>query len=144
MKSANQVRVSKIKVKKDKLGMKWATIELMRPVEEEDQFTSSVRSALEHMRENDKVGQMKLTESVAARNLTFFAALDIDKPSEFFTGVEVGNFKIKREESEDRDWLVLTYEFTVALEQARKWIIPSIGDDIFCIVEDAQLSFPKE
>ena len=143
MQSANQVRVTKVKVKKDKLGLKWATIELTRPLDESDSYTSSVRSSIEHMRENEKVSNMKLSEQVAARNLVFFAGVGVDKPSEMFPGCEIGNFKLKREESDDRDWLVLSFEFTVPLEDARRWIIPSIGDDTLCVVEDAQLSFGK-
>ena len=142
MQSANQVRISKIKVTKDKLGLKWATIELSRPVDESDRYAPAVTSALEHMRENEKVSRMKLSEQVASRNLVFFAGLGVDKPSDVFPGVEVGNFRIKREESEDRDWIVLSFDFTVPLEDARRWLIPSIGDDILCVVEDAQLSFP--
>jgi hypothetical protein len=143
MQSANQVRVTKIKVKKDKLGLKWATIELTRPVDESDSYTPAISQTLDHMRGNEKVKQVKMSEQVAARNLFFFAAPGVDKPSDVFPGVEVGNFRIKREESEDRDWLVLSFDFTIQLEDARRWIIPSIGDDILCIIEDAQLSFPK-
>lgn len=143
MNSANQVRISKIKVKKDKLGLKWATIELTRAVDESDRFTPSVSSAMEHMRENAKVETVKLSEQVGAKNLIFFAAIGIDKPSDLFPGVEIGNFRLRREESEDRDWIVLSFDFTVPLEDARRWLIPSIGDDILCVVEDAQLSFPR-
>lgn len=144
MESASQVRISKIKVKKDKIGCKWATIELMRAVDDSDKYTPNVSSAIESMTENEKISQVKLSEHVAARNLHFFAGVGVDKPSDIFPSVEIGNFKLKREESEDRDWLVLTFEFTVPLEDARRWIIPSVGDDILCVVEDAQLSFPKD
>jgi hypothetical protein len=143
MNSANLVRVTKIKVKKDKVGLKWATIELTRPLDEQDSYTPSVRSSIEHMRDNKNVASMKLSEQVEARNLIFYAALGIEQPSEMFPDVEIGNFRLKREESEERDWLMLTFDFTIPLENARKWIIPSIGDDILCVVEDAQLSFPK-
>ncbi len=143
MNSANQVRITKIKVKKDKLGLKWATIELTRAVDESDRYVSSVTSALEHMRENEKVTSLKISEEVKSKNLIFFAAIGIDKPSDMFPNCEIGNFRVKREESEDRDWLVLSYDFTVQLEDARRWLIPSIGDDILCVVEDSQLSFPK-
>lgn len=143
MESANQVRITKIKVKKDKLGLKWATIELTRAVEEQDRYTGSVASALEHMRDNEKVQTLKLSERVESKNLVFFAGLGMDKPSALFPGCEIGDFKLRREESEDRDWLVMSFEFTVPLEEARTWLIPSIGDDILLVVEDSQLSFPK-
>lgn len=143
MLGANQVRVTKIKVKKDKVGLKWATIELTRPLDESDSYTSAIRSSIDHMRSNEKVTNLKLNEQVTSRNLIFFAALGIDKASEMFTNIEITNFKLKREESEDRDWLMLTFDFTVPLEDARRWIIPSIGDDILCVVE-APISFPKE
>ncbi len=144
MESANQVRVSKIKVKKDKHGQKWATIELSRAVEEGDKYSAAVTLAIEQMRDNEKITNLKMDETVAARNLIFFAAIGIDKPSELFPGVEVGNFRLKREESDTQEWLILSFDFTVQLEDARRWIIPSIGDDILCVMEDAQLSFGKD
>lgn len=144
MNSANQVRVSKVSVKKDKLGLKWATIELTRAVEESDQYTAAVRATLEHMKDCKPVSKVKMEEHVPSKNLVFFAGFGVEKPSEMFPAVDLGNFRIKREETEDRDWFVLQFDFTVPLEAARRWIIPSIGDDILCVVEDAQLSFPKE
>lgn len=143
MESANQVRVTKIKVKKDKLAQKWATIELTRAIEETDRYTPSVTSALEYMTENEEAKQVKLSTEVKNRNLFFYAGIGVDKPSDQFFNVEIGNFRLRREESEDRDWLVMTFDFTIPLELARTWLIPSIGDDILCVVEDAQLSFPK-
>lgn len=144
MNSANQVRITKIKVKKDKIGLKWATITLTRAVDESDRYVASVTSALEHMKENEKVGSLKLTEQVASKNLLFFAGIGVDKPSAMFPSAEISNFRLKREESEERDWILLHFDFTVPLEEARQWLIPSIGDDILCVVEDSQLSFPKE
>lgn len=143
MQSANQVRITKIKVKKDKVGLKWSTITLTRAVDDSDRFVPSVTSALEHMASNDKVASLKLSESVSSKNLVFFAGVGIDKPSAMFPAVEIGNFRLKREESEERDWILLHFDFTVPLEEARTWLIPSIGDDILCVVEDSQLSFPK-
>jgi hypothetical protein len=87
---------------------------------------------------------MKLSECVAARNLIFYAADGVEVPSERLNGVEIGNFKIKREEHKGQHWFVLTYEFTVTLEEARRWIIPSIGDDILCVVEAAQMEFRSD
>lgn len=144
MNAASQVRVSKLKVKKDKMGQKWCTVELMRAVDESDHYTDTLKNALDHMTMNQGVAQMKLSDRVTSRNLIFFPAAGVEKPSEAFTNIELGNFKLKREEGTDRDWMVLTYEFTVSLADARRWLIPSIGDDIMCIVEDCQLSFPKE
>lgn len=144
MNAASQVRVSKLKIKKDKMGQKWCTVEIMRAVDESDHYTDSLKSALQHMTENEGVDLMKVGTRVTSRNLIFFPAEGVEKPSEAFHNVELGNFKLRREEGTDRDWLVLTYEFTVALVEARRWLIPSIGDDILCVVEDCQLSFPKE
>lgn len=144
MNAANQVRVSKLKIKKDKLGQKWCTVELTRAVDESDHYTATLASSLEHMQEQEGVAQIKVSERVNSRNLIFFPAVGIEKPTEAFHNVELGNFKLRREEGTDRDWLVLTYDFTVTLEEARRWLIPSIGDDILCIVEDCQLSFPKD
>jgi hypothetical protein len=144
MNSANTVRISKIKVKKDKVGLKWATIELTRAVDEEDRYTGSVTNALEYMQDNKEAAQVKLDEHVGNRNLLFFAGFGVDKPNEVFPNVELTTFKLRREESGDRDWFLLTFEFTVPLEDARRWLIPCIGDDILCVVEDSQLSFPKD
>jgi hypothetical protein len=144
MNAANQVRISKLKIKKDKMGQKWCTIEVTRALDESDSYTNTLAAALEHMKEHVGVSQMKLSERVTSRNLIFFPAEGVDKPSEAFHNLELGNFKLKREEGTDRDWLVLTYEFTVPLIEARRWLIPSIGDDILCVVEDCQLSFDKE
>jgi hypothetical protein len=144
MNSASQVRISKIKVKKDKAGLKWATVQLTRAVAEEDSYTSGVRATIEHMRENKVVTNVKLSERVERKNLVFFAAEGLDKESEMFPVVDLVNFRIRREDEEERDWLVLSFEFTIQLDDAKRWIIPSIGDDILCVVEDSQLSFPQE
>ena len=142
MNSASAVRVTKIKVKKDKLGVKQATIELTRVVEPEDQFIAGVKLAVEQMGENEALESVKLSETAKSKNLIFWAAVGIDKPSEQFHCVTLGRFRIKREVmDESKSRLVLSFEFTVSLEDARVWIIPSIGDDVLCVVEDAQLSF---
>lgn len=144
MNAASQVRISKVSVKKDKVGQKWATIQLMRAVDESDSYKGVLADALEFMESQEKAQHLKLTEKLGSKNLVFFPAVGVDKPSEMLHNVELGAFKIKREESEERDWLILTYDFTVTLEDARRWLIPSIGDDILCVVEDCQLSFPRE
>lgn len=144
MNVASQVRISKVSVKKDKVGQKWATIQLMRAVDESDSYTGVLADSLEFMESQEKAQHLKLTETLGSKNLIFFPALGVEKPSEMLHSVELGAFKIKREESAERDWLILTYDFTVTLEDARRWLIPSIGDDILCVVEDCQLSFPKD
>lgn len=123
------------------MGQKWATIQLMRAVDESDSYQGTLADALDHMGDHDLVRQMKLDETMKSKNLIFFPAAGVDKPSEALHNVEIGSFVIKREESSDRDWLVITYEFTVSLEDARRWLIPSVGDDILCVVEDCQMSF---
>lgn len=143
MEAASQVRISKVSVKKDKVGQKWATIQLTRAVDQSDSYKGVLADALEFMESQEKAQHLKLTETLGSKNLVFFPAAGVDKPSEMIHSVELGAFKIRREESEDRDWLLLTYDFTIPLEDARRWLIPSIGDDILCVVEDAQLSFPK-
>lgn len=143
MNVASQVRISKVHVKKDKVGQKWATIQLMRAIDDSDSYSGSLHEAVDTMQSQEQVELMKLSVKLGSKNLIFFPAAGVDQPSEMLAGIELGAFKIKREGTDDRDWLILTYEFTIPLESARRWLLPSIGDDILCVVEDCQLSFPK-
>jgi hypothetical protein len=140
MDSANMVRVTKVHVKKDRLGVKLARIEITRVVDESDRFTDSVALALRQMAENSEIETVRLTETVPSRTLVFFAAAGIERPSDTIADVEIGNFKVWREDSAVTTRLVLSFEFTVRLDEARRWLIPSIGDDVLCVVEQAQLS----
>lgn len=142
MESANRVVISKIKVKKDKLGLKTATVEITRVVEEGDKFTPDIEDAIMSMSANKKIDSLKLSEIVGARNLLFFSAPDMPKPSDMVAGIEIGSFKLRREQSDVRDVLVISFEFTMELAHAKQWILPSIGDDVMLVVEDMQTSLP--
>ena|SRR6266705_2361659 len=140
METASAVRITKIKVSKDRLGTKLVTIELTRVVEREDKFIGSVAEAIDQMTENESLELVKLSTTVGSKNLIFWPAAGIDRPSETFVTVMLKKFRIKREGDEEHSQLVMSFEFTVPLEEARRWVIPAIGDDVMCVVEDSQLA----
>lgn len=141
MESANRVVISKIKVKKDKHGIKTATVGITRVIEDGDKFTPDIEDAIASMAANKKMQKLSLTEEVGARNLVFFSAPGIDKPSEMIAGATLGRFTLRREEAEINEALVIYFEFTMQLDHARQWVLPSIGDDVMLVVEDMQESF---
>jgi hypothetical protein len=141
--NANTVRVTKIKVAKDKRGKKTATIQLTRVVEVGEQLTPLLREAVDHMEAHEKITKMQLSERIPRRNLLFWPSnADLGTPSDLFPCVELNNFRLRREGNSEKEEtsILMTWEFTVPLDDARRWLIPAIGDDIVCVVEDANLT----
>jgi len=141
MEGASSVRISNIQVKKDKNGTKYATIEILRVVDEGDQFSAGIALALQQMRENKALLSIEISESVLGRNLVFFAGIGVTQASEAFHNVELRNFRVKRERVGEHEDLVMKFRFTVKLEEAF-WTLRAIGDDVLCVVEESQPSLP--
>ena len=143
MQTIGTVRITKIKITKDKQGSKFATIELTRILDAEDKITDLQETVSCIMRERGHISKVKLTENVKKQNLIFWAAAGIDKPSDMLHCVELSNFRLTREGEADSDEaeIVASFDFTCSLEDARRWLIPAIGDDILLAIEEAQMSF---
>lgn len=136
MNAASRVRIAKLKIGKNKFGMKVCEIELRRSVDESDHHTPHVEAAIQHMNQNEKCTKIDLGLEMRACSLAFYGS-PTSEPSDRFPSVEVWKFKLKRERGE----ITLSFSFVTLLEDARRWLIPSIGDEILCVIEDAQMSF---
>ena len=144
MSGAHRVRVAKIKVERDKHGHKLCTIELARTVDEADQDTPAVWRSIQHMQDNEKVTKLHLGIEMKACSLEFYGAPQT-KPSESFAWTEAYNYRLKREKPGSfQSSISMSFDFTVSLEAAKRWLIPAIGDDILCVIGEPQMRLPEE
>ena len=141
MQSIGAVRLTKIKITKDKQGSKFATIELTRVLDEEDKITDLQETMALIMKERGHVSKVRLSEHVPKQNLIFWSAPGIDKPSDMIHCVELSNFRLSRDGEPDSSEaeIIMSFEFTSSLEDARRWLIPAVGDDIYLAIEEAQM-----
>lgn len=143
MENATALRISRLKVKRDKFGMKYATIRLESPADSWQRTDSlHLRCAIEAFQRNPKMIRLKLSDCLTAKSLTFFTREEPETSQECATPVDLLNFHLERAPDEP-DWIFLSFEFTVPLEFARRWLIGQIGDDLLCAISNAQLSLGK-
>lgn len=143
MSAASSVQITKVRITRDKNGDKHAVISLRRVLDSADHYTDSIAHAVGQMKENAAINSLRLAGTLLC-NLTFWAAAGLAKPSEILEGTEIGNFRLDREVTgPGHSYLTLTYDFELKLDLARRWIIATLGDDILCVLETSQLSFPK-
>lgn len=137
MEHATTARISRVRVSKDKkTGKKQAAIELAQPVSDGAKLDGPLALAVEQMRDNPKLELVRLSITVEKRNLAFFTPGSVGKPLETVKSVELAKFRVKR----DGDLLEIFYQFELTLEQAKRWLIPAIGDEVMVMVEAAQMT----
>ena len=138
---ASRVQIAKLKVAKDKWGIKYCRVSILRTVDESDRDTPAVAAAIQHMMGNQKVTKVAVGMELRACSLTFYGAPET-KPSERFPAVEAFNFRLKREKPGSVDTSIsLAFDFNIPLVRAKEWIIPAIGDDILCVIDREEVLF---
>lgn len=141
MSDAMKVQITKIKISKDKTtGRKLASIELTRQIEDTDEYEGEVAKAINQITDNDGIETVSLSTVETPRSLSF-SSVD-GRGSDFVPACALEKFKIRRECAKPVDIFYLSFEFTIPLKDAKRWLIPSIGDLVGVLIENSTLPLP--
>ena len=143
MEGAGLTRIGSIKIEKSK-DTKFATVELVHVYDGDFTFEEEIgiREAIAQIVENKAIAEVKLSETSLNRSVLIFAAPGMERPSAGFPGVELKDFRVKRDRvGKTLEQIVLKYKFTVKLEEAFPYVIQAIGDDLLVQIEKTQGEF---
>lgn len=133
------VQITKIKIMKEKkTGAKLAIVELTRIIECDDSFEHPLSAAVNAFSSQQSLEKCSLNISLNSKNLLFSNPGSVGSKFEAYER-SLENFKLERIGLVD---ISMSFEFFIPLSEAKRWLIPAIGDEVRVEITDCQGSLP--